>query len=417
MKKILRLTIVFFLLGPAGCGSGNGTEEDADAADDAADDDGAQLDQDADFQEGESPEDVERDGDPADGVDTGPDPDLPAEPDGPPPPRDGIWISVDEVLALPDSGEAWDSVLDEADQAAASPNLSDQEDPTNVRIMAKALVYVRRGGDAYLDDVLAALRVVTYDNTEDGGRTLALGRELAAYVIAADLVDLGSVDAALDADFRAKLRELLTKTLDGRTLVSTHEDRPNNWGTHAAASRAAVAVYLGDAAELERTALVFRGWLGDTSAYNEFTYDSLTWQCDPAEPVGINPMGCERDGHSIDGVLPDDQRRCGDYSWPPCKTNYAWEGLQGAVAAAVILHRRGYDVWNWEDQALRRAVQWLHDTTFDDGSAYPAEGDDTWQPWLVNYYTCSDFPAPLPSSPGKNVGWTDWTHAVNPDCG
>ena len=32
------------------------------------------------------------------------------------------------------------------------------------------------------------------------------------------------------------------------TLVSTHENRPNNWGTHAGAARAAVARYLGDSA-------------------------------------------------------------------------------------------------------------------------------------------------------------------------
>ena len=38
------------------------------------------------------------------------------------------------------------------------------------------------------------------------------------------------------------------------------------------------------------------------------------------------------------------------------------------------------------------------------------EGDDTWQPHIVNYYYGTDFPAPTPSRPGKNVGWTDWTH-------
>ena len=46
------------------------------------------------------------------------------------------------------------------------------------------------------------------------------------------------------------------------TLRGTHEQRPNNWGTHAGAARAAVALYLGDTAELSRTATVFRGWLG-----------------------------------------------------------------------------------------------------------------------------------------------------------
>ena len=41
--------------------------------------------------------------------------------------------------------------------------------------------------------------------------------------------------------------------------------------------------------------------------------------------------------------------------------------------------------------------------------AFPAGGDDTWEPYVINFYYASDFPAPVPSSPGKNVGWTDWT--------
>jgi hypothetical protein len=28
----------------------------------------------------------------------------------------------------------------------------------------------------------------------------------------------------------------------------------------------------------------------------------------------------------------------------------------------------------------------------------------------VNYYYGTQLPAPVPSKPGKNVGWTGWTH-------
>ena len=192
--------------------------------------------------------------------------------------------------------------------------------------------------------------------------------------------------------------------LAGLTLQSTHEQRPNNWGTHAGASRAAVAVYLRDTAELERTAQVFRGYLGDRASYAGFRYGDLSWQCDPERPVGINPEGCTKSGHSIDGVIPDDQRRCGSFTWPPCKAGYPWEALQGVLVQAGILHRAGYDVWNWEDQAILRAVTWLYDMQS------PAEGDDTWQPHLVNAYYGTDFSAPVPASLGKNMAWTDWTH-------
>jgi hypothetical protein len=128
-------------------------------------------------------------------------------------------------------------------------------------------------------------------------------------VIAADLVGLHSYDAGKDEQFRSWLAAVRTETLDGKTLISTDEDRPNNWGTHAGASRVAVDLYLGDKADLVRAAQVFKGWLGDRSAYAGFTYGDTAWQADPSKPVGINPKGATKRGHTIDGVLPDDQRR------------------------------------------------------------------------------------------------------------
>ncbi len=158
------------------------------------------------------------------------------------------------------------------------------------------------------------------------GRALALGRELAAYVIAADLIDLKTFDPVLDSDFRATISDLLTTpTIDGpANLIECHEHRPNNWGTHCGASRVAVAAYLGDLAQLARVAQVFKGWLGD----------------------------------------------------------------RGLVQAA-ILRRGGYQVFDWENRALLRAFRWLHTE-----AQYPATGDDTWQPHVVNYYYF-DVPADL----------------------
>jgi hypothetical protein len=312
----------------------------------------------------------------------------------------GIWISAEELAQLPVSGPAWQNLKDEADKSTGTPNLSNQDDPTNVRVLAKALVYARTGTESYRNDVIDACMDAI--GTEEGGRTLALGRELAAYVISADLVGLPSDK---DAVFRTWLASVRNKTLQGRTLISTHEDRPNNWGTHCGASRAAVAVYLNDTVELANCAEVLKGYLGDRNSYAGFAYGDLDWQADPSNPVGINPQGATKNGHSIDGVLPDDQRRAGGFSWPPPKENYVYEGLQGALAQAIILSRAGYDVWNWEDQALLRAFQWLHNE-----ANFPAEGDDTWEPHVINHYYGTNFPAPVPSNPGKNVGWTDWTH-------
>jgi hypothetical protein len=322
----------------------------------------------------------------------------------------GIWISTQELASLPTSGAAWKQLKNAADQTPVNPDLSNRDEKANVTVLAKALVYARTGGQTYRDQVAEAIKSITFSNTEENGDVLSLGRNLAAYVISADLIGLGEYNLSLDQAFRAKLRQLLGKPIQGwgsqlRSLRDTHELRPNNWGTHAGASRAAVAVYLGDAAELERTAKVFRGYLGDLSSYAGFEFGDLSWQCDPDKPVGVNPSGCMKAGHSIDGALPEEMRRGGEFQWPPAETGYPWEGLQGAVVQAEILRRAGYPAWEWQDRALLRAVQFLYDI------GWSAQGDDEWQIWLINRAYGTSFPTALPAHVGKNMGWTDWTHA------
>jgi hypothetical protein len=167
----------------------------------------------------------------------------------------------------------------------------------------------------------------------------------------------------------------------------------------------AIAAYLGDPQEIERSAEVFRGWTGDPEGWQGFKFREDWWQPDQGRKFAINPSGSMRLGHPIGGVLPDDQRRAGRFRWPPPRENYVYEALQGAVAQAVLLKRLGYDPWNWSDRALLRAFEWL-DTEAD----YPAEGDDTWLPHIVNRAYGAHFPAPVPSAPGKGMGFSDWTH-------
>lgn len=318
----------------------------------------------------------------------------------------GIWLTDAEIQSLPMSGPAWDALKAQADLPAGTPDLSDQDQMNNVYVLAKALVYVRTGINRYRtevrDNCMAAI------DTEIGGRTLALGRELAAYVIAADLV--GLKPATQEPFFKGWLRRVLIEDLDGKTLQSTHEERPNNWGTMCGASRAAIAVYLDDEAELERTAHIFKGYLGDLSSYSGFEYSDLSWQADTTRPVGINPLGSTMDGQHVGGAMPEEMARGCGLQFPPCHTGYPWEALQGAVVQAEILSRHGYDAWNWENQALRRAVQFLYFMHVLYGGWW-AEGDDQWVSWLVNAANGSSFPVTFPAPPGKNMAWTDWTHA------
>lgn len=315
-----------------------------------------------------------------------------------------IWLSPGEIAALPAAGPAYEALLAAADTPLPDPpNLGDERDRGNLQLLAKAYAYARTGAPRYRTAVIdIAFQAM---GTEDAGRTLGLGRNLLATLIAAQLVGLESTPWG--PYFTAWLDGLRTEELlDGRSLVETHEDRPNNWGTYAGASRMAADLYLRDFEDFDRAVQVFRGYLGDRSAWSGFEYGpDLSWHADPANPVPINPLGATLLAHSVDGVLPDDQRRAGVFQWPPPVSNYPYGALQGAVAQAVIADRQGHPAWQLEDAALVRALRWLADEM-----GAPIQGDDAWLGHVVNRFCGTDFPAPVPAEPGKNMAWTDWTH-------
>jgi hypothetical protein len=315
-----------------------------------------------------------------------------------------VLVSAATLRTKPMSGAAWKGLKAVADQAVGTLTLSDQDENSDITVLAKALVYARTGTVSYRTAVIAALKAAK--GTEVGGRTLALGRNLPGLVIAADLISLKTADPAFNDKFRPWLRSLLTKVLDERTLIDIHEHRPNNWGTHAGAARVAIAAYLGDTVQMARAAKVFHGWVGSRATYAGFKYDDdLSWQCDPTKPVGINPTGCMKAGVSIDGVIPDDMRRGGSFRWPPNSTGYPWENLQGALLQAELLRVAGYDSWNWENRALLRAVRFLYNR-----AKWPATGDDEWQTWLLDARYGTNYKLAPPVRYGKNFGFTDWIY-------
>lgn len=336
---------------------------------------------------------------------------------GAPSPVEGLWISASEIADLPTTGMAWNNVKgpanNGADSANCTPDLSNQDEVCNTTTLARALVFVRLQQESYRIEVENALQAIINSGAYNG-RALALGRKLAAYVIAADLIDLKNHNSAMNTAWRAKILELRNAaSTEAGSLVECHENRPNNWGGHCGCSRIAVDRYIGDSVDLDRAAIVFKGWLGDRTSYAGFNYGTDdSWQCDATRPVGLNPLGCTKQGHDIDGVVPDDQRRAGSFMWPPVKTDYTWGMLGGAICQAELLHRAGYDAFNWESRALSRGYAWLHRTIFSDGQNYKMQPGDSanWQPWIVNYRYGTNYPAPSPTDGVKNLNWTDWTH-------
>lgn len=308
-------------------------------------------------------------------------------PSGPP-----NLLGVD-IAALPTEGPAWDNVVRWADEKIRSPSLKDQNDPDNVRTLAAALVYARTGDESYRDRVVTALEDVR--GTEKG-RTLALARELGAYVIAANLIGYD------DERFRSWLREVIDKRMDDdRSLVEMVHEQGNNWGTHGQATLAAVYAFLGDRAGLDDVAEVVRGFTGDRSAWNGWTYNNPTSWAVGSAP--INPPGARIDGHDVSGVIHQDQVRGGKFEWPPPAENYVWEALQGLTLATELLDVQGYPAWTWGHEAAVRTMTWLHDAAH-----FPAEGDDEWIPYLVNAHEGTHFPTVAPAQPGKGFGFADW---------
>lgn len=315
----------------------------------------------------------------------------------------GIWISADELSVLSTNNVQWDNLMEEASLSIYDTHISNPDEWADVVAMAKALVYAKTGNSAYRTQVIDACADAI--GTETNGSSLALGRNLGGFIIAADLVKLPRSDDML---FRDWLKTMLDEPMsDSRSLTTAHEALADNRGTYAGGARAAIAAYLQDWDELDRVAQVFKGWLGDRTSYAGFTYDNLAWQADTNSPVGINAQGAEIEGHSVDGVLAAEQARAGSFDWPPPKVGYAYEALQGALLQAVILSRTGRDVWNWEDKAIARACEWAEKE-----ADAVATGDDTWQPFIVNQVYQTNLFTQVTSSHGANIAPADWTHPV-----
>jgi hypothetical protein len=385
-----------------------------------------------------------------------------------------IWISPAEIAQLPNSGAAWNRVKSDADGSFSSSNHGWETNTTNdTRALAAALVAARIGlttseGIAYrekvADELMAAIRDPNWDDYH--AMTYA-SRTVPSYVIAADIIDFPNLPgyAAEELEFRTFFSDWRFNCQGDQSNFEQMADRPNNKGTMAFAAEAAILVYLikngvpspssgipGTACvpdrsgqfsladltafyadpqlELNEVARMFEGYLGNRSRYDGYDFATLDissgdddWQHNTNESFnsgtgngyGINPQGSTRDGNSIDGVMPDDQRRSGGFSWPPPKENYVYTGMSGIVVAAAILARQGFDVWNWENQAIKRSWEWLHTPHFPGGTTFPctdsaAGSNDGWQAWIVNQAYGTDYPKSS-SSTGFNMAWTEWTHA------
>jgi hypothetical protein len=317
---------------------------------------------------------------------------------------------------LPTKGPAWDNIVKEAVKVSSNMSLGsavgDMTDQTTVYLYARSLKAAKTQNAGDRQVVVDVLNKFPSASLSAPQGSLGPSRNVACIALAADQVN------HITPTLANWLKNVIRHDFGGKSIISTHNQRPNNWGTHAGASRMAVDRLIGDTADFGLAVKTFKGWLGDRAQYAGFKWGDLSWQADQNKPVGINPQGSTKQGHNIDGVLPDDQRRQGGFTWPPSNENYVYEALQGVVLQAELCYGAGLDdVWLWQNEAIKRAMVWLHNV-----NQFPAEGDDTFIPHVINSRCATKFPAPTPAGEGKGWGFTDWTHSVPfvpptpPDC-
>lgn len=314
-----------------------------------------------------------------------------------------MWVSKAELAQLPTSGTAWNNLVSEANSSWGSPSLSDNNATHDTSTLAGALVAARTGDAALTTKTRAAIMSVT--KVTSYARVLEMSRNITSYVIAADIIGLSDADKATFSTFISALR---TKPLDGHSggkdLLSTALVSANNWGTMARAAMVSIDLYLGDRTQLNQVANAHRAWLGE-NVPNSLNYTDTKWHASSAK-AGINRRGAVISGRNVDGVQPEDQRRTGEpSSSAPAAGSYPWEALQGALVTGALLDRAGVVDIDAGDKALTRAFAWLYDV-----NGNPPSSDDQWQPWVLNRVAGTNFAAKVGGSPGKNMGWADWTH-------
>lgn len=330
---------------------------------------------------------------------------------------DYLLMSRSALLARPASGTAWNNLRAVAGQSLGTANLCDQNEDHHLRTLASALVYARTGSSAHgtkaRSGVMAAIRtqVIGCDNA-----TLALGRQLTAYVLAADFAGLSGAN---DAAFRTWLSAIRTRIIGGHSiwnsLARTHARSNNNWGAYAGASRIAASLYLGSSTDVAAAARVTRGFLGDRSAYRGFTATlssaALSWSCSgrQATYTPVNPT-CTRGGINVGGAVVADISRNGPRRWPPYSDSVAYqmESIQGLGLQVELLYQNGYrTAWSWSNSALKRMAGVVTRSRASGGLGWNATRAARQMPWLLNRRYGLRLPT-ASSGMGRAIGFTDW---------
>lgn len=333
---------------------------------------------------------------------------------------DYLLMSRSALMARPVSGTAWSNLHDVAVGSLGTPDLCDQNSDHHLRTLAAALVYARTGASAYgtkaRSGVMDAIKTqrVGCDNA-----VLALGRQLPAYVLAADFANLRGT--ASDATFRSWLSTIRTKVIGGHSIWNsierTDRDSSNNWGAYAGAARIAASLYLGDASDVSQASRITRGFLGDRTAYAGFEQNissaALSWACSASQTTytPVNPA-CTKGGINVDGAVVSDLSRSGSLGWPPGSTGIAYQldSIQGLGLQVELLYQNGFSsAWGWSSNALKRMADVVTRSRASGGTGWNGTKAARQMPWLLNLRYGTNIPTQT-AGIGRAIGFTDWLY-------
>jgi hypothetical protein len=353
-----------------------------------------------------------------------------------------VWIDPQELMELPMSGTAWDRLVNRANTSFGTADVSDQGNNHSRRVLAAALVGTRLNGTSNGPTLIANAKAGLYAaiGTEDNlgfpdSRWLAVGRNMPAYIIAADVLDINANSAGTDLDIYNWLADF--------DVIELQDDNDNDPGmtqtlreaawlscTNASVQEGLVAtmlsVFLGDDTWLAHNWDCFKRYAGDTSATHQLEasdfgdpYQYVT-PITASSRVGIQQVGAVKNSLNIDGAMLDMGRSnpvpVVPLVWESVSSTsdsiYPWVNLNGGVFAALVLHRQG--------QALKRAAVRLmsYAALYDPGTfasnmrwwGYDKKEDCKWILHVAYNMSLLDYPILLPVGENDLVGYTDWTH-------
>lgn len=333
---------------------------------------------------------------------------------------DYLLMPKSELMARPTSGSAWTALKAVADSTFSTPNLCNQNSNHHLQTLAAALVFARTGVVSYGTKARAAImKALPTQVVGCSNAVLSLGRQLTAYVLAADLSGMrltGNGPA-----FASWLSAIRTKKIGGHSIWTslkyTHENSWNNWGAYAGAARIAADRYLGDTTDLVAASKVTHGFLGDHAVYAGFNKNlssaALSWSCTGSLSTytPVNPA-CTKSGINVDGAVVADISRGSSLRWPPADPGipYQHNSIQGLGLQVELLYQAGYTTaWTWASNALERMAAIVSRSAASGGAGWNGTQTARQMPWLLNRRYGLSLPT-APSGMGRAIAFTDWLY-------